>query len=963
MYPRESPRSSVHERGSLGSAPRNQGQKSSATSAQGYKNALRLSLTNQSFGNSSPSDISLRRNERSPRSDNDTTPAFATGSNNAFGVEARRLKSGERLSLKQSMDKAIPPKKTSENEAPVEWFLIILKGLFAFLLLVGGLVLGTLAKTGSLDWIYSPSEGVSPLFACPSTVELFQSSSAVDGLSCELRFSFSAFPAFDSSVKSAFQPNNQRTSGDLQCFQGGSYTECSLGAPCRVLCYSSDPCSVAVGSGSCSSSGVMWGSSYLNPTSDSCTQSVSLNGVSYPVTGAGLAAEPLCGTDLDLTPGMILTIRGELIAFTLIALLVVLALFVKARVAPSVRQSVSTQKGMMIAKASANELRAVVESRWDKEVANPIHNGPKFETGSFGKKERIHPAKYFAATSWKYRVRVMHAMLRKRNSRLRKRHAWNATVSSIVVMGLSFAFTVLLLSVLPGAYPFNTVIANPVTSDSFWAGNIASVFSPLYTGIPLASGVWVDALTLADVAVELVLVFLATLVGLRWQPLPSDREDRILSQIGASEEACLVILTSAGTCLKSRGKDKLVAAIRSALDDLKLGAVFVVDMGPCSAPLDDTWKIAVSIDPELVHYVYLPDTNKRLGEYWTSEIWIPFMHKCGRISRLFKQMLVMDLEAIDSLNTLSLGTLNRLLMLADGNIDDKSGMVVVMPTCSNIPGTTGVWESYRLRSEYYARMTEVGLSGGLVSSFSPSESINIVDRRTLEVLAPTDPVQSALAAMKKRGKVQISCPTSLEPFRARNTIYEFYRTQSNLLWNGLSQGWELMFTPSSFVHGQSVAMKFFLLLSGLLRVLCVIFRPVVFGTLLFRDPVALACLLGLFWVLSIMTNGLHALNGRRPGETKGGSFASIITYPIYQIYLGTLTIGLVIGGATYGRLSDDVIRPSVGSHKELYPCLPHPDVDWFTCWKTSDATRLSVLNSAVDTESPRLRSHSNDSLV
>ena len=889
-------------------------------------------------------------------------------------METRRIRSSEKISLKSSMDKPVPIKKATDSEGEVSWFLVLLKAVVAFLLLFAGLVLAALVKTGGVDWIYSPSTGSSPLFSCPSTVELFNSHSAVDGMSCELRFAFSSFSAFDASVKSAFQPYNSRVSGDLQCFQGGVYSDCTSGQACQVTCFSSDPCSVAVGSGSCTSGGLLWGTNYMPSSSDSCSQVISLGGVSYPITGAGLSAEALCGPDPQLTPGMILTLRGELISFAFIALLVMLALYVKTKVAPVVRSSVTSQKGMMIAKSSANELRVLVESKWDAQTAkdSSAHNGPVFETGSIlNKKEQvIHPAKHFAASSWKYRVRVMHAMLRKRNARLRKLSAWRATLTSLLIVALSFGITLLLLQILPASYPFNTIIASPTSQtnpSSYWSGNIASIFSPLYTGLPMASGVWIDAMTLADVLVEFGLVVLASIVGLRWQSLPSEREDRRLAQIGTSEEACLVLLSSAGTCLKSRGKDKLVSAIKAGLDDLKLGAVFVVDMGPSSAPLDDTWKIAESIDPALVHYVYLPDTNKRLGEYWLSEIWIPFMHKSGRISRLFKQMLVVDLDALDgaeSLKSMSLGSLNRLLMVADGNIDDNSGTVVLMPVKSNIPGMTGQWESTRLQSEYYQRMMEVGLSGGLVSTFSPSQSINIVDRRTLEVLAPVDPTQLALAAMRKRGKVQISAPSALRQFSVQNTIYEYYRTQSSLTWNSMSLFRELVLNPSSFAHGQSIAMKLFIVLGPLLNLFCLILRPLVFGTLLFRDPVCLACLLVVFWLVSVATNCVHAFNQWRFGRSKDMNlnFGSLVSYPIYQLYLGTITIGLVIGGATYGRLSDDLVRPCVGSHKELYPCLPHADVDWFNCWKTSDASRLSVLNSAAD-ESPRGRTSSHDSLV
>ncbi|TEB18079.1 serine/threonine kinase [Perkinsus sp. BL_2016] len=293
----------------------------------------------------------------------------------------------------------------------------------------------------------------------------------------------------------------------------------------------------------------------------------------------------------------------------------------------------------------------------------------------------------------------------------------------------------------------------------------------------IASGVWIDGLVVADVIGEFIVVLVATIAGLRWQPQPSDREMARLAQIGASDEACLVLLVSAGTCLRTRGKDKLVAAIESGLRRMKMGAVFVVDMGTGNAPLDDTWKVAEAAaggEPGMVHYVYLPDNNKRLGEYWLSEIWIPFMYKSGRIGRLFRQMMVVDLDSIDDgSRVMEVGTLNKLLMVADGNIEDHSGTVVLLPVKSSVPGWTGKWETNRLQREYYMRMMEVGVSGGLVSTLSPSENLNIVDRRTLEVLAPSDPTQLALAAIERRGKVQIAAPSELNEVAVKNTLYQF----------------------------------------------------------------------------------------------------------------------------------------------------------------------------------------------
>jgi hypothetical protein len=846
-------------------------------------------------------------------------------------------------------------------------FIIALKTILSTALLFCGLTLATLLKTGSFEWLYSMESGTSPFLTCPSTAQIAGTSSVLDGSACELRFAFTSFVSFDSSVRSAFRSNNALTSGGLQCFQGGAYSECSSNQPCKVMCYSAESCSTSFGTGSCTANGILWGSDFpsSSPALESCSQSISLSGIRYNISGASISAEPLCGPDLIVTPGLIMTIRGEIVAISIIGLLVLVSLCVRSKVAPATRHKASNQKGIMIAKASAYELRTAVEAKWDSSVVSPS-NAPIPQRVE-SKQTAVHPAKFFAASSWKYRVRVMHAMLRKRKSRLRKAHIAQATLSSILLVLVSMLFSLLLLQTLPDSYPLNVFISS-VASEST-TGHIGSIWSMIYTGSPVPPGVWIDGLVVSDIAVEFLMLLVATVAGLRWKPIPPEKELARLSQTGVCEEACLVLLVSAGTCLRTSGKDKLVAAIQTGIRKLKVGAVFVVDMGGSNAPLDDTWKICKSVDPNLVHYVYLPDNNKRLGEFWLSEIWIPFLFKSGRIGRLYKQMLVIDLDSIaitgKSINLIEEGILSKLLMLSDGNIDDNCGTVVLMPVKSSVPGWMGKWESNRLEQQYYQRMMEAATTGGCVTSFTPSGNASIVDRRTLEVLAPSDPTQLALAAIRKRGKVQIATPSGLQQLAVHNSLYDFTVEQSRTIPNSLSLIKELILAPSSFTNGQSLLAKLFILFGPILGLAISVLRPLILGTLLFRDPIALFFMFAAFWALSMLTNCMHGFNQWRFGRSKDLSISlgSILTYPIYQIYLGALSLGLIVGGATYGRLNDELERPSVGSHKELYPCLPHPDVDWFTCWKTSDATRLSVLNTAVESDSPRLLSFSNDSLV
>ena len=909
---------------------------------------------NQSLGNTSPSD-------RARRSEGDRSPQSVAGSD-LCGSESRRIKSSERITLKIAMDKAAPTKKAkAASGSTISGFLVFGKMVNALLLLFGGILLGALAVTGSVDWIYQADTNSSPFISCPSNVEVIGATSALDGSACEVRFSFDSFASFDYSVKNAFQPYNAVMSGAYKCFQRASYTDCSTVSQCQVRCYSNNSCTKSIGSGTCTDGGLVWGPQYAQGAGADCSQTVELSSTAYPVQGASISAEPLCGTNLYLTPSIVMTLRGELVAIVLLTVLVGIALMVKGKVTPYPTFSPGpSQKSLLIVKTSANELKAHVESRWDAEHAAGVeepaianHNGPKFETGSLvnsqGNKRvpPVHPAQHFASSSWKYRVRVMHAMMKKRDSREKRRALWKSLGSAILLLGATFGFTVLLLTVLPSSYPFDTVIRS--TKGIAWDASIESIFSPIYTGQSWVSGVWVDALVLADVVVELAMVILATLFGLKWQPLSSERELKRLSQIGACEEACLVLMVTAGTCLKTRGKDKLVALIQKGLNELKFGAVFVVDMGPGNAPLDDTWKIAAGQDPENVHYVYLPGTNRSLGQFWLSHIWIPFLQKSGRISRLFKQMLVVDVNTVTSKWNMDMGTANRLLMIADGNIEDTRGTMIMMPTQNDqLLGVTGEWENIRLKSNYFARMTEASITNGMVLSASPSDHCAVWDRRALNI-GSDDPTQVALSATRRRGHVVISAPTYMERIPVSNTVFQLYASQAAMLPNTLSQLRELLLSISSFVNGSSVGLKFLIIAGPLLSVLVSLFRPLVLASLLFRDPLCLAFLLGVFLALSWLTQAVSSISQWRRTKDLASKYGAILTYPIYQLYLGMIGVGLLISGATFGGTGkSESDSCSTATHRELYPCLPHPDVDWFTCWKTSDASRLSVLSSAVD---------------
>jgi hypothetical protein len=950
-----------------------------------------------SFGNSSPSDTQRPRYPDYDRSPASISSSLGTGDRSYGGLDSSNSRSRSRREQQTALTKAIdfggsyapnrlggtglPSKKPVTQTSPassVKPLLLLGKSINAIILLTLGVFLGSLVVTKSTDWIYSISTGTSPLVSCPSRTQALGTVNVVDGSSCSLRFSFASYSSFESSVSTAFKLHNTRVSGSYQCFQSDVYTTCSPDTPCHVRCFSSTSCLTSLGSGSCGDSGLIWGDQFLDTqkTQQLCSQTIYLSNYNYPIQDAQISLEPLCGDNLNLTPGMIQTLRSELIAVAVMILLLVGASIVKTKTATKTTPStanVSTQKALTIAKSSANELKALVESQWDSEYEKRLLSKPQnvsassplssiSPTGGLRVNQHlgpssidagVHPAKQFASSSWKYRVRVMHAMMRKREKAIYRDYVKRVIFASLLLVLIAFATTVLLLSCLPKNAPYNIVLS----PGSIPSVVYTSIFAPLYNGGIWVPGSWVDIFVVIDFVLEFFLVGIAIMCGHRWNSRPSDRDLwKLSNEVRASEDACMVVTVPAGTCLRSKSRDRLIKLIESGLRELKFGAVVVVDMGPYTAPIDDTWSVVSRIDPVCVHYVYLPDTHKKLAGYWVSQVWLPFLYRNGRVDRKFKNFVDVDFENLTT-KLMDHPTLNQILTSTDDTAANCSSLVMVPTKCAGPVDWTNSWENMRLSSEYFMRICETSVSGGMVLSTNFAEPVSVHDHSRND-WQNMNPDRTGLSIVRQRGKTSVVVSTDTNPIGTRNSVYKMYWSMSQTVTTGVSQIWECVFAVSSYKHGQSVLLKIFLLIGPILSMVLIVLRPFLLCSLLFRDPLGLMLLLLVASVLSIATKSMERISILRGGIKKKSDNSlpyqdairtgSLVSYPFYQTYLGCMRIGLGIGGCTFGRSKEDIGQPSMCSQKELYPCPPHPDIDWFTVWRTSDASRLSVLSTAID---------------
>jgi hypothetical protein len=585
---------------------------------------------------------------------------------------------------------------------------------------------------------------------------------------------------------------------------------------------------------------------------------------------------------------------------------------------------------------SAAALRATVQPKWDPATIKALTTG-----------------------SWKYRVRVMHALLKKGRQISIRTHAKWKLATIILVVGIAVGVTVAILEVYPRTFPSNIIVGgNSVVASSDgspWglAGTTWSISAGLYAYLTpyYVTGTWLDAFVVIDYIIEFFLVFFSLVFGLRWRGLLTEKEKVRLSAVGASAEACLVITLTAGTCATSRGRRRLGEFITKANSELMFGAIFILDLGSQSTPADDTWTVTSTG----VHYVYLPEPSRPIGLAWLCHTWIPYLHKQGRIGRLFSHVVAIDYEtAPGAVGTVDLGTLNQVLINADAAHKATHGLIPVRVDQygDDTPTLVSGWENMRLQYEFTNRMRELAFTGGLVLSAAPSFPAVIWNRQGVRVFP--DGTDAAKLVTKQRGKFGFHSYSFAKPIPVRNSIYRSYRGFSKTYRDALSQLHEFMFSITSMTHWGSIGLKVFIFLGPVIGMVLVVARPFILGSLLFRDPICAAILLGAMGVLSVVTSVIHSLVSWKVDKKVSfpSVWGSIFTYPLFQLYMGCMRIGLAIGdGCSFGTMADERIRMTCAATEEVFPCPPHPDVDWFTVWRTSDQGMIRTSNDRLETDS------------
>ena len=153
-----------------------------------------------------------------------------------------------------------------------------------------------------------------------------------------------------------------------------------------------------------------------------------------------------------------------------------------------------------------------------------------------------------------------------------------------------------------------------------------------------------------------------------------------------------------------------------------------------------------------------------------------------------------------------------------------------------------------------------------------------------------------------------------------------------------------LFSPSSFLHAPSLALKPYFLQEFLTIVLDWL-RALLLVNLVMRDWRMFLFMSGLFMLLLYFQVFLHQVVFLRHRRDLRSPISVLLVYPFYR--LANLLFRLSALCQNVLVYSHDRKTLKIGFREDevhdIPPCPPHPDVDWFTVWTAREQpTRASL---------------------
>ncbi|KAF4654160.1 hypothetical protein FOZ61_008430 [Perkinsus olseni] len=408
--------------------------------------------------------------------------------------------------------------------------------------------------------------------------------------------------------------------------------------------------------------------------------------------------------------------------------------------------------------------------------------------------------------------------------------------------------------------------------------------------------------------------------------------DFVLEQ-AMTGDVCLLIACHNSAMTEER-YDVFTGTLRAALMVFPPTHIFVCDNGRDAKPFDETQWATQQVHPD-INYLFVPEGNKTFAFYWCNKYWIPFLHRCGRVPA-FKYAVIIDDDV----------PLPADLHIPHQMLDQNPNIKAVhFPITATTPDGHPNQLVRCQDVEYKLAAVHKLFQATLARSLSCHGAIALWDRQTMdEVFYEHDTVFNGedlymgLSLLRRRDDSKIiSAPQTIVPTYAPDTWSMLYR-QRVKSWDVTSHKktftylYEIL-TPRGWFHLASWVLKPYFI-QEFLTIILDWLRAFLLGGLIIRDWITFVIMLLVFTALLYIMVLVFYFIVLRDRKDIRPSVMTVILFPWYRLSsllfrLGALCQNLLIysherKGIKIGVREDEI--------RDIPPCPPHPDVDWFTVW-------------------------------
>jgi hypothetical protein len=809
-----------------------------------------------------------------------------------------------------------------------------------------------------IKWIFDPITGTYPLFDCPDFVVNRADSGFADGPMCRVTL------ANNGLTQQAVLDNEDCHMPPLN---SEDYITCLVDSPCRSVCSPLD-----TSASFCPDSSLLSEPTPSDPGPD-CDISLPYSDT-FTIPCFYVNWTPYCDGGFRITPGAVLAMRS---LFAGAAVMMGIWLFAEITLWSADRMLARDTAGGKLRQSVMlsdykRQIRIQLERLWEDE-AMYISPDPMYTEGSVIAAsssvsrrrswiESRDPRKRFDSVQWKRKVETW------KNLHAKKSNVFRSTFFARSVFLSGFFVTVLILAM----YTIITVSPSQIPASA----DILSVLDGTVRILPLYT--WMDCLIFLDILLDFGLFVIAT-ASVSW-PTSGVFASHMRERLGKVEEhlirreasplgdslsdnsgdtrsienastisiesvmnqtltlECCLMIACHESCLSEDKEKAFRNTLECALRVFPPDHIFVCDNGNSIAPVDTTQAVASGIHPD-IHYLYIPEGNKTISFYWCNRYWIPYLESMGRVRKFLYAVIIDDDVPLPPDLHIPIARLR-----ADPRIRAVHYPITAMSTDG---GQSGILVKCQ-DIEYKLAAVHKYFQSVVARVISCHGAIALWERNALtEVLLEHDCVFNGedmymgISLLRKRdSSLIISCPQSIVPTFAPSSWRMLFR-QRVKSWEVTSHKKTFTFlleliNPISWFHIKSVALKPYFM-QELLSIILDWLRVFLLISLAFRDYTALALMTALFSLIMYVQVIVFQFVYLRRRKDLRVKVLGVIMFPLYRLSSLLFRVcALMHNILVYSHYRKGVrIQDREDEVKDMPPCPPHPQPDWFTVWNPS----------------------------